>query len=280
MKIAVISDIHGNYKAYEACMEYLDKHPVEVLFFLGDYITDSPYPEKLLSLFYGTLKERRCFYVRGNREEYLLAHRKGEQEWKKSSGTGTLLYTSEHLTDEDLEFFEHCGRTIRPDLKGIPETTLCHGIPEDTRGNLGEQPGLLEEALRQAGTGWLFGGHSHKQEIREGRGGVYINPGSLGIAIDGIGKRAQFAIAETDGRKYRHEFVSIPYDVEGLLKDFTDSGIEEYGKVQVRSVRKTLLTGVNYFFHCVSLAVKMSGMRTDLIPEEIWEEAAARLGIE
>ncbi len=271
MKIAVISDIHGNYKAYEACMEYLDKHPVEVLFFLGDYITDSPYPEKLLSLFYGTLKERRCFYVRGNREEYLLAHRKGEQEWKKSSGTGTLLYTSEHLTDEDLEFFEHCGRTIRPDLKGIPE---------DTRGNLGEQPGLLEEALRQAGTGWLFGGHSHKQEIREGRGGVYINPGSLGIAIDGIGKRAQFAIAETDGRKYRHEFVSIPYDVEGLLKDFTDSGIEEYGKVQVRSVRKTLLTGVNYFFHCVSLAVKMSGMRTDLIPEEIWEEAAARLGIE
>lgn len=261
-------------------MEYLDKHPVEVLFFLGDYITDSPYPEKLLSLFYGTLKERRCFYVRGNREEYLLAHRKGEQEWKKSSGTGTLLYTSEHLTDEDLEFFEHCGRTIRPDLKGIPETTLCHGIPEDTRGNLGEQPGLLEEALRQAGTGWLFGGHSHKQEIREGRGGVYINPGSLGIAIDGIGKRAQFAIAETDGRKYRHEFVSIPYDVEGLLKDFTDSGIEEYGKVQVRSVRKTLLTGVNYFFHCVSLAVKMSGMRTDLIPEEIWEEAAARLGIE
>ncbi len=75
MKIAVISDIHGNYKAYEACMEYLDKHPVEVLFFLGDYITDSPYPEKLLSLFYGTLKERRCFYVRENRNGKNLPER-------------------------------------------------------------------------------------------------------------------------------------------------------------------------------------------------------------
>ena len=57
MKIAVISDIHGNYKAYEACMEYLDKYPVDMLFFLGDYITDSPYPQKLLSMFYETLKK-------------------------------------------------------------------------------------------------------------------------------------------------------------------------------------------------------------------------------
>ena len=100
------------------------------------------------------------------------------------------------------------------------------------------------------------------------------------IAIDGIGKRAQFAVVETDGETYRYEFVSISYDVEGLLRDFEDSGIEEYGKVQVRSVKKTLLTGVNYFFHCVCLAVKMSGMSTDKIPETVWERAAEKLGIE
>ena len=280
MKIAVISDIHGNYKAYEACMEYLDIHPVDYLFFLGDYITDCPYPQKLLEIFYETLKERECFFVRGNREEYILAHEKEEKEWKKSSGTGTLLYTAEHLHTEDIDFFARCACVLNPKLKEIPLTTLCHGIPEDIRGNLGEHPELLEEALRQAGTPYLFGGHSHKQEIKRGRGGIYLNPGSLGIAIDGVGKRAQFAIVETDGKRYQHEFISIPYDIEGLLRDFEESGIEEYGRVQVRSVKKTLLTGINYFFHCVMLAVKMSGMSTDQIPEKIWEQAAEKLGIE
>jgi len=279
MKIAVISDIHGNYKAYEACMEYLEKHPVDMLFFLGDYITDSPFPQRLLTMFYETLKERRCCYVRGNREEYILGNKKNEKGWKKSSGTGVLLYTAEHLKAEDIDFFEHCETVLHPALTEIAPVTLCHGIPEDVRGNIGEHPELLEEALRQAGTGWLFGGHSHKQEIRQGRAGIYLNPGSLGIAIDGVGKRAQFAIVETDGRTYRHEFISIPYDIEGLLKDFEDSGIEEYGKVQVRSVKKTLLTGVNYFFHCVSLAIEISGMSPERIPEKVWERAAEKLGI-
>ena len=280
MKIAVISDIHGNYKAYEAFLEYVEKHPVDLLFFLGDYITDSPFPQKLLTMFYETLKERKCFFVRGNREEYILDHEKGNSGWRKSSGTGALLYTAEHLKAEDLAFFAHCECVIRPELQGMPATTLCHGIPKDIRGNLGEHPDLLETALSQAKTPYLFGGHSHKQELKKGKNGIYLNPGSLGIAIDGVGKRAQFAIVETDGKEYKHEFHSIPYDIEGFLKDFEDSGIEEYGKVQVRSVKKTLLTGVNYFFHCVTLAMEMSGMSTDQIPEKIWEQAAAKLGIE
>ena len=76
MKIAVISDIHGNYKAYEGCMEYLDRHPVDSIFFLGDYITDGPYPQKLLTMFYDTLEKRNCYFVRGNREEYILDNEK------------------------------------------------------------------------------------------------------------------------------------------------------------------------------------------------------------
>lgn len=280
MKIAVISDIHGNYKAFEACMEYLEKRPVDYLFYLGDYITDSPYPQRLLKLFYESLSDNSCFVVRGNREEYVLDNRKADKGWKKSSGTGALLYTAEHLTEKDYAFFEQCPSVLRPKTVGMPETTLCHGIPEDIRGNLGEQPEILEKALTQAGTKYLFGGHSHKQEIRKRATGTYMNPGSLGLAIDGVGKRAQFAVLQVEKQEYREELISIPYDWQGFLKDFEESGIEEYGKVQVRSVKKTLLTGINYFYECVKLAVELSGgMNTDQIPEEIWEKAAKELSI-
>ncbi len=278
MKIAVISDIHGNYKAYEACMEYLDKHTVEQIFFLGDFITDCPYPQKLLAMFYETLADKPCFYVRGNREEYILDHVKQPKAWKRSSGTGTLLYTFEHLREEDIAFLDSCKQVIRLENQKLPSTTLCHGTPENSRGNLGEHPELLTEALRQAGTKYLFGGHSHKQEIRKTPSGIYMNPGSLGIAIDGVGKRAQFAVIEAGKTEYSMELLSIPYDYEGLLRDFEESGIEEYGKVQVKSVKKTLLTGVNYFYECVKLAVTISGgMNTALIPESIWEQAAKQL---
>lgn len=278
MKIAVISDIHGNYKAYEACMEYLDRHPVDWFFFLGDYITDGPYPQKLLTMFYDTLAKKQCCFVRGNREEYILDNEKADKGWKPSSGTGALLYTREHLTKEDIAFFEKCKTVCVPEIEGIPETTICHGIPKDIRGNLGEEPNLLEEALRQAATPYLFGGHSHKQEIRRSKGATYMNPGALGLAIDGVGKRAQFAIVHAENKKYREELISIPYDVEGYLKDFEESGIEDYGMVQVRSVKKTLLTGINYFYECIKLVTSLSGgLSPAEIPEEIWEEAARRL---
>ena len=66
--------------------------------------------------------------------------------------------------------------------------------------------------------------------------------------------------------------------MDGYLKDFEESGIEAYGMVQVRSVKKTLLTGTNYFYECIKLVTALSGgMSTDKIPENIWEEAARRL---
>lgn len=38
MNIAVLSDIHGNHIALEACMEYLEKQDIDAYCFLGDYV--------------------------------------------------------------------------------------------------------------------------------------------------------------------------------------------------------------------------------------------------
>ncbi len=286
MRIAVISDIHGNYKALEACLNYLEKHPVDAFFLLGDYITDGPYPQKMMKMLYELINNNTCYFVKGNREQYILDNYEKPQGWRKASGSGALLYTAENLKEEDYIFFKNCPVLLRlPDEKAdktyaelFPATTICHGIPEDMRGNLGENPELLDEAIRQAKTPFLFGGHSHKQELRQNEDGIYINPGSLGQAIDHVGKRAQFAIVETDGEKYDVSFQSISYDIEGLFRDFKQSGLEDYGKIQIQSVKKTLLTGENYFFECIKLVTKLSGGRnSNEIPENIWEEAARRL---
>ncbi len=41
MKLAIISDVHGNYKALEAFLAYIGVHPVDGIICLGDYDVDS-----------------------------------------------------------------------------------------------------------------------------------------------------------------------------------------------------------------------------------------------
>ena len=52
-KMALISDVHGNYKALEAFLEYIGERPADGVICLGDYVTDSTYPERPREHLYG-----------------------------------------------------------------------------------------------------------------------------------------------------------------------------------------------------------------------------------
>jgi predicted phosphodiesterase len=49
MKIAIIADIHSNYAALEACLESVRHEKADGIVFLGDYVSDCPYPQKTLA---------------------------------------------------------------------------------------------------------------------------------------------------------------------------------------------------------------------------------------
>jgi len=96
-KLALISDIHGNYKALEAFLAWLEEHPVEGVISLGDYVTDGPYPQRTMKLLYEMREKYGCYMLRGNREEYLLGNRDNRQGWKPSSvKRDIVLYAAEY----------------------------------------------------------------------------------------------------------------------------------------------------------------------------------------
>lgn len=72
MKLAVISDVHGNYKALEAFLKYIEEYPVDGIICLGDYVTDSPYPQRTIKLLHEMMEAHACYMLRGNREDYLI----------------------------------------------------------------------------------------------------------------------------------------------------------------------------------------------------------------
>ena len=280
-RLALISDVHGNYKALEAVLEYLKDHPVEGIIGLGDYVTDSPYPERTVELLHKMEKEYPCWLLRGNREEYLLNNPGNCKGWKPSSASGVLYYTLQRLTQEDLAFFASMPTERKLELEGYPALYLCHGTPGRVRGNVSEEKGLLQKVMSEQPCRYLLGGHSHHQEIQEQQGNTYINPGSLGLAVDGVGKKAQFAILTLVSDKEERqgcctaELLSIDYDIDSFLEDFAESGVDALGMTLSKAVKKGLLTGVNYFLKCIQ-AMETEAARTGRasvsdMPEECWK---------
>ena len=51
-KIVVIGDIHSNYIGLERCIEHALKQKPDEFLFLGDYISDCPYPHKTMKIVY------------------------------------------------------------------------------------------------------------------------------------------------------------------------------------------------------------------------------------
>ena len=111
-RYALASDIHGNYKALEAFLRYIEEYPVDGIICLGDYVTDSPYPEKTMALLCHMMEKYTCYLLRGNREDYLLNNRDNRQGWKPSSANGVLYYTLQHMTEMDLNFFASLPQAV------------------------------------------------------------------------------------------------------------------------------------------------------------------------
>lgn len=279
MRVAVISDIHSNFKAFEAFLAYIEEHQVDAIIGLGDYVTDMPYPGRTLDMLYSLMKKYPCYILRGNREEYLLAHDKKDQGWHISSPSGALLYTYENITGEDLEFFEGLPSVTRVQIGECPELMLCHGTTEEIRGNMKFDLEQRERVMKELPTKYLLGGHTHHQEAEWIGEKMYINPGSLGLAIDEKGGNAEFAILEGNKEGWEAELVSVPYDLEEMLQSFADSGVDEYGLVLNRAVKKTMKTGINWFYFAAVDAMKLSGKPLQQVEEDIWDRVAEKLDL-
>lgn len=285
MRLAVISDIHGNYKALEAFLEYIEQmrakgEGIDQILCLGDYFTDGPDPKKVMQMLREMSQNYPTYFVLGNREEYLLENFRNPQGWKMSSPNGMLHFVSQRLDQEMIGFMENLPMIQTLSYEGLPDITICHSAPTDTKCNFMEDPGKHAQCMKNLETSFLIAGHTHRQEVARLYNKTYVNPGALGLAIDGQGKKAPFAILTEANGNWEIKLESIPYDIDGYLKDFAESGMEEMGCVLARATKKTLLTGVNYFFKSVIEATQRTGMPIPKIPEEVWEEVARDLRIE
>jgi putative phosphoesterase len=229
MEIAVLSDIHGNYKALQRCLEYALSRNINTFIFLGDYIGELAYPERTMKILYDLSSTYRCYFIRGNKEEYWLNYRLGgEKGWKdKNSTSGALLYAYNLLTDKDLDFFDQMPASQEIVIDKMPAISICHGSPYKISEKLLPDNDRTIDVMNSVTTSIILCGHTHVQRKIVHKEKCVLNPGAVGVPLFS-GGRTQFLILHSDGEKWSEEFVSLNYDVDMVIKDMHDANLYEH----------------------------------------------------
>lgn len=281
MRFAVLSDIHSNYAALRAVIADAESRQPDYWLFLGDYVTDCPYPHRTVEFLRDFSQTHSCLMIRGNREDYMINQRKAPQAWEYGSKCGALRYCYEDLTGGDLDWLASQPFTLRPELPGCEPFIMCHGSPDSINylfhTNTREAE-IMISRLGEYGCRLMLCGHSHIPFIFKREGRMLVNPGALGMPVNEQTK-AQYAFLTYNG-EWNPEIISVDYDIERTAEEFSSSGLLEKSAVWGRGLIGTIRTGINYTVLAVRLVEKYS-QETGLpvTDESLWERAAKELQI-
>lgn len=283
MDIAVLSDIHGNHIALERCVEFALSRGIRNFFFLGDYAGELAYPEKVMEYLRELDRRYACVFIRGNKEDYWLEHRKnGERGWKDNdSTTGSLVYSYGRLTKEELDFYETLPISKIIAYPDLPALTICHGSPYRANEKLLPDQKRTYEIMDAMETSIILCGHTHVQGKIEHNGKVVLNAGSVGVAI-GSGGRSQFLILHGADGTWSEEFVSLEYDVESAIRELYEERLHEHAPCWCRVTEKMLREGNVSHGSVLSRAMELCRAETGEcvwphIPERFWQQAAEEM---
>lgn len=281
MKIAILGDIHSNHIALEACMERIYAENVDGIAFLGDHISDCPYPQKTMEILYNIPKNYKTWFIRGNREDYMLRHANSlSDEWSYCSQSGSLLYTYENLTGSDLRFFEAMPIGMEIKLDGYEPFSICHGSMQSNSFLFHGDSQKTRDALSESATRLTICGHWHTPYVYSFEGKTIINTGSVGNPLNDR-HSATFVLLTADSEgQWQYEHIYVPFDIERAVKEFYQSGLIRKADVWSRAYIAAMCEGVNYNIECVNIVKKLckeSGK--DFSDESLWQKAAEILNI-
>ncbi|HEV8695774.1 MAG TPA: metallophosphoesterase family protein [Lysobacter sp.] len=177
MRIAALSDIHGNFAALDAVLADVGRRGCDVVVNLGDILSGPLQPaetaDRLIALNLPT--------IRGNHERQLL-------ETSPERMGASDRYAHEQLSEAHRNWLAGLPATLRLS----DEVFLCHGTPtsdlqyflEDVD-EAGAHPADISRVRERAGdvpASVIFCGHTHMQravQLDDSR--LVVNPGSVGL---------------------------------------------------------------------------------------------------
>jgi len=220
MRIAAISDIHGNLAALEAVIEDLAKvGQIDQTVVLGDPAVLGPWPREVIE----RLWELDWQVIQGNTDTwYRKEIPKGyiAQSPREAKLMATYHWAKAYLTPSQIEYMHQLpfSHEVRPLPQGEGSALFVHASPRRI-----DEPILAETSEEEIKTmlegtrvSLLTCGHTHRPMIRPIGEITVVNVGSVGLPYDG-NPEAAYGILIWQGGEWQTELRRVPYDIEGAV---------------------------------------------------------------
>jgi len=248
MRVAVISDVHGNLIALDAVLQDLQREQIDQLVALGDMIQSGPQPTEVVQ----RLRELDCPVVMGNSDSWLLSGVETGNESIPEERLRKLHVVREwslaSLSAADRAFIESFTPTVHLDFSHKHRFLGFHGSPTNFDGFIFPHTPEAEfhSLLMPYADHILAGGHVHLPFVRRIADSFFFNPGSVGVAYNHeqdeasfrLDPWAEYAILSVEDDHLGLEFCRVPIDVRELVRVYRDSSrpfaeeaIAQYGEI-------------------------------------------------
>jgi len=232
VKIAVISDVHGNRLALEAVLDDIVRHGVDGTFNLGDMVSGPLEPNWTADI----LMDLDIPTVRGNHERILI------------DNPPEALGLVDRFAQEQMEVRHRIWLNNLPqNMALLNDIFLCHGTPTSDDepwldswwdGRTVTTPDEATVAAKAEGFDYpvMLCGHTHMpRAVRLKDGRLIVNPGSVGLQMHHGSPDARYATIELRDGKYYPSFHVVPYDHFAAARQAEANGFPQW--------REALVTG-------------------------------------
>jgi putative phosphoesterase len=235
MRIAFISDIHGNAIALDAVLNDIKKKKIDRICVLGDLCYRGPEPKRSLDL----IRSLNTEVIKGNADEWVV---RGVREGEVPDKVLKVMnlerdWTVSQLDRSDIEYLENLPTEIKLETDGVSihafhatPDSLFEVVPPSADDEL-----LQSKLMSLADSNLYIYAHIHKPYIRYIGGKAVINIGSVGLPFDGLAK-ASYVIVEVEGQNIRTSIERVGFDVERVVQKYHDVKYP-YAEMMGRKIR-------------------------------------------
>lgn len=245
MKVAVISDFHGNHHGLEAILSDIEKEMPDMVVCAGDFIC--PYPDSFKV--WQTLKKENIPLIRGNQEEYILRYFSHKKFPVMSSSVRywPIKFIAQNMTQDNLTEIEKLPLTLTIDGPSGEDVLVCHGMPNTPWWSYSfgiDEDRAME--LRKVQEQTIVGGHHHQQwqEIWEDK--LLVVVGSGGMPLTGDTNTVLYSLLEHKGTGWEVIPKIVNYNSEGAIQSVLNSDFLEIAGPVGWLMFEELCTQVNH----------------------------------
>lgn len=247
MKIAIISDIHGNIDALESVLADIEKEKCDKIFCLGDIIMAGPEPLKTIKRIQELMQSKDFYIIQGNTDKMLSVFSFDTYNTILAANTvmgSAYLADSKLLNEKEKEFLANLPKEKELEIANI-KILLVHGSPRKNNENI--YPNLpieqVEEIIKDTHADIIFCGHTHMPcGYQTNTNQTVVNVGSIGRPFSETPEScyAIMDINETNSTfTVKHKFVK--YDVlkaSEKIKQRNFEGAEKLAKMLIKATSR------------------------------------------